>query len=170
MRPRQLVLDLLRKDEHWLRAFRAFCQAGPLRLRSQAWQFREALEARGEPLPRDSDLEDALFGLARDLLPKSPAAEWDTEWADGLCKDALAEMEQAYATVPGDRRSGLDLRALDPGEDRMVTAGKTEDRAAFKAAVAEWRRAGAAAVERAACEAAERRTRADVTQREDATP
>ena len=36
------------------------------------------------------DLEDAHFDLAGELLPESPAAVWDFEWASELVRDAVA--------------------------------------------------------------------------------
>lgn len=162
---RAIVLDLLRKDEDWLQAFQAFCQAGPLRLRSQARQIREALEARGEAPPSDErDLEDALFALARDLLPESAAAQWDAEWAGELCRVALDELAGLYASVPAEKRAALDLSPLRPWEDEIVAAGVAEDRAGFRTAVEGFGRVGAAVIGKALADTTERGTHRNATQ------
>ena len=43
------------------------------RLIAPAWQLRDKLEDRGHPYPAE-EVEDALLGLARELLPESAAA------------------------------------------------------------------------------------------------
>ena len=83
------LLELFKESSGWRTFFRSCCEMSALRLHSQVWQFRDELKDRGYQFQADK-VEDALLGLARDLLPNVPAAQWDAEWADELCKDALA--------------------------------------------------------------------------------
>jgi hypothetical protein len=73
-----VLLELFKKEREWRRFFRSCCESRPLRLRSQAWQFRDELADRGHNTPIVY-VEDALLSLARDLLPESAATQWDTE-------------------------------------------------------------------------------------------
>jgi hypothetical protein len=80
VRARMAVTELLKESREWRRFFRSLCDESFLALRSQSWQFRDELAQRGHNFPKGSaELEDALFGLARELLPDSPAAQWDEE-------------------------------------------------------------------------------------------
>jgi hypothetical protein len=108
---------------------------------AQAWQYGDELKGRGHRFPAE-EVEDALLGLARDLLPESAAAGWDAEWALALCKDALARLEEHYAVLSAEEKDALDLSGQDAWDERMRAAGLDNDPAAFRAALEGWERAG----------------------------
>jgi hypothetical protein len=94
------------------------------------------------------EVEDSLLGLARELLPDTPAAQWDAEWAHGLCKDALARLAQRYAEISTAEKEVLDLSAQEVWDERMHEAGLANDPLAFRVALDGWARAGLEAMER----------------------
>ena len=92
-------------------------------------------------------MDDSLLGLARELLPNTPAAQWDAEWAHDLCKDALARLAARYAEFSDAEKENLDLSCQHSWDERMHDAGLANDPAAFRAALAAWTRAGLEAME-----------------------
>jgi hypothetical protein len=111
------IAELLKASPEWRRFFRECCEAGALRLRSQAVRFRDEL-CRRDPGAAGEDLalasvEDALLTVARKVLPKTPAAEWDPEWAAQLCSDVLSRLAEHYASSSAAERSALDLSSGD---------------------------------------------------------
>ena len=144
MRARTALLELLKRSSEWRYFFRACCETSPFRLRSQVWQFREELAERGHEYPdrRNPELEDALFGLARELLPNSLAAWWDEAWAFSLCKDVLARFAERCARLAVAEMKALDLSAQEVWEERMRHAGLNNDPAAFRAALSRWEQTG----------------------------
>src|SRR5215212_11876463 len=96
MKARTALLELFKESSGWRAFFRSCCETSAFRLRSQAWQFCEELNDRGNQFQAE-EVENSLLGLVRDLLPDTPAAQWDAEWAHGLCKDALAHLAKRYA-------------------------------------------------------------------------
>src|SRR5215208_4630711 len=94
MKARTALLELFRKSSEWRAFFRSCCETSAFRLRSQAWQFCEELNDRGHKL-RVDEVEDSLLGLARELLPNTPAAHWDAEGAHEVCKDASLSWRSA---------------------------------------------------------------------------
>jgi hypothetical protein len=92
-------------------------------------------------------VEDALLGLARDLLPDTPAAHWDAEWAHELCKDALARLAKRYAELSSVDQEVLDFSAQEVWDERMQAAGLANDPVAFRVALKGWERAGLEAIE-----------------------
>jgi hypothetical protein len=74
------LLELFKVSNEWRAFFRLCCERSAVSIRSQAWQFRDELKDRGKRFETD-EVEDALPSLARELLPDSPAAQWDVEWA-----------------------------------------------------------------------------------------
>jgi hypothetical protein len=146
MRARTALLELFKESGGWRAFFRSCCETSPLRLRSQAWQFRGELTERGKQF-RTEEVEDALLGLARDLFPNAPAAQWDAEWAHELCKVALARLAERYAKLSTADREVLDFSAQDAWGERMHTAGLANDPAAFREALKGWERAGLKAME-----------------------
>ena len=72
MKLRTALLELFKGSREWRAFFRSCCEMGASRLRSQAWQFRDEFKVRGKHF-QPSEVEGALLGLARDLLPESPA-------------------------------------------------------------------------------------------------
>ena len=148
MKARTVLLELFKESRTWRDFFRSCCETSALRLRSQGWHFRDELEERGYQ-PRADEFEDALLGLARELMPDSPAAQWDAEWADRLCKDALARLDTACAGLSDEEQSALDLSAQGTFDERMCAAGRDNDPAAFRAALRCWEREGLDAMQRA---------------------
>jgi hypothetical protein len=146
MKARTALLELFRKSSEWRAFFRSCCETSAFRLRSQAWQFCEELNDRSHKL-RVDEVEDSLLGLARELLPDTPAAQWDAEWAHDLCNDALAHLARDYAGLSAQEKDTVDLSAQDEWEERMHEAGLANDPVAFRAALEGWTRAGLEAME-----------------------
>ena len=107
MRATTAVAGLLRERRQWRLFFKSWCQTSALRLRSQAWQFRDELRRRGDDLALE-ETEDALFDLAQQLLPAAPAAEWSA-WAELVCEDALVRLQEHYAGLSPEGKKALDL-------------------------------------------------------------
>jgi hypothetical protein len=147
MKARTALLELFKKSSEWRAFFRSCCENSAFRLRTQTWQFREELNDRGNQCQVE-EVEDALLGLARDLLSYTPAAQWDAEWAREVCKDALALLAKRYAEFPDADKEVLDLSAQDVWDERMHGAGLANDPIAFRAALDGWTRAGLEAIER----------------------
>ena len=139
------IAELLKASPEWRRFFKACCEAGALRLRAQAWQFRDELRERGKDLAIQ-EVEDALLLIARKVLPKTPAAQWDPEWAAELIHDALARLAEHYAELLGGEREVLDLSGQEAWEERIHAAGLNNDPAAFREALKGWERATAEAL------------------------
>jgi hypothetical protein len=146
MRARTALLKLFKDSSEWRAFFRSCCEISPSRLRSQVWQLSDELNDRNHKLQED-EVEDALLGLARELLPNSPAAQWDAEWAHYLCKDALARLAKRYAELSAQEKDTVDLSAQDEWDERMHEAGLANDPVAFRAALKSWERAGLEAME-----------------------
>jgi hypothetical protein len=147
MKARTALLELFKESSGWRSLFRSCCQTSAFRLRSQAWQFREEVNDRGNQFQAE-EVEDALLGLARDLLPDTPAAQWDTEWAHELCKDALALLAKRYAELSATEKEAVTLSAQAVWDERMHSAGLANDLVAFRVALDGWTRAGLEATER----------------------
>ena len=133
MRATTAVVGLLRESREWRRFFKSCCRTSALRLRSQGWQFRNELRDRGHDLPLE-ETEDALFDLAQQLLPAAPAAEWSA-WAELVCEDALARLQEHYAGLSPEEKEALDLSRAWRQNERIVAASLAEDRAALREAV-----------------------------------
>ena len=146
MKARTALLELFKESSEWRAFFRSCCERSASRLRSQAWQFRDELKDRGHKLQAD-EVEEALLGLARDLLRASPAAQWDPEWAHDLCKDALAHLAKAYAELSDADKEVLDFSAQHVWDERMHDAGLANDPVAFRVALKGWTQAGLEAME-----------------------
>jgi hypothetical protein len=146
MKTHTALLELFKESHEWRTFFRSCCETSAFRLRSQAWQFGEELKERGNQFQSD-EVEDALLGLARGLLPDTPGAQWDAEWAHELYKDALARLNKAYAGLSAEVKDALDLSAQDVWDERMCATGQDNDPVAFRAALRGWERAGLEAME-----------------------
>jgi hypothetical protein len=146
MKARTALLELFRKSSEWRAFFRSCCETSVFRLRTQTWQFRNELKDRGNAFQAE-ELEGSLLGLARELLPHTPAAQWDAEWAHYLCKDALALLAKRYAELSAQEKDTVDLSAQDEWDERMHEAGLANDPVAFRAALKSWERAGLEAME-----------------------
>jgi hypothetical protein len=147
MKARTALLELFKESSGWRAFFRSCCETSTFRLRSQVWQFLEELKDRGSRYEVD-EVEDALLGLARELLPDTPAAQWEAEWAHDLCKDALALLAKRYAELSATEKDALDLSAQDVWDRRMHAAGVADGPAAFRAALEGWERAGLESIQR----------------------
>ena len=133
MRATTAVAGLLRESRKWRVFFKSCCQTSALRLHSQAWQFRNELRDRGHDLLLE-EAEDALFDLVQQLLPAAPAAEWSA-WAALVCEDALARLQEHYAGLTPKEKEALDLSRAWRQDERIVAAGRAEDRPALREAV-----------------------------------
>jgi hypothetical protein len=147
MKSRTALLELFKASSGLRSFFRSCCETSAFRLRSQAQQFREELNQRGNQFQAE-EVEDALLGLARELLPDTPAAQWDDEWAHNLCKDALARLAKRYAELSTAEKVGVDLSGQGVWDERMHAAGLANDPVAFRAALDGWTREGLEAMER----------------------
>jgi hypothetical protein len=141
MKARTALLKLFKESSEWRSFFRSCCETSAFRLRSQVWQFRNELKDRGNAF-QAVVVEDALLGLARELLPNTPAAQWDAEWAHDLCKDALASLSKRYAELSTADKEAVDFSGQGVWDERMDTAGLTNDPVAFRVALEGWTRAG----------------------------
>jgi hypothetical protein len=152
MRTAAAIAELLRGSAEWHDFFRGCCEAGALRLRSQARQFRDELRERDHTDAEAfalADVEDALLQVARKVLPKTPAAEWDPEWAAQLCSEALSRLAEHYALSSAAQRSALDLSSVGGWQDQMHRAALANEPAAFREALAGGERATLAALKSA---------------------
>jgi hypothetical protein len=147
MKVRTALLELFKESSEWRAFFRSCCEISASRLRSQSWQFRDELNDRGNPF-QAVEVEDALLELARDLLPVSPAAQWDPEWAHELCKDTLASLAKRHVELSSVEKEALDLSGLNAWDERMHAAGVMNDLTAFRTALKGWEQAGLEAMER----------------------
>jgi hypothetical protein len=147
MKASTALLELLKESSEWRAFFRSCCETSAFRLLSQAWQFRDELNDRGDQF-RVEEAEDALLGLARDLLPDTPAAHWDADWAHNLCKYALARLAERYAELSDADKEVLDLSARGAWDERMDAAALANDPVAFRVALKSWEQAELEAMER----------------------
>jgi hypothetical protein len=147
MKARTALLELFKESYEWRVFFRSCCEMSASRLRSQAWQFRDELQNQGNGF-QAYEVEDALLGLSRELLPETPAAQWDSEWAHELCKDALAHLAKRYADLSTADKEVLDFSSQDVWDERMHAARLANDPAAFRSALKGWEQAGLEAMER----------------------
>jgi hypothetical protein len=147
MKARTALLELFKESQEWRAFFRSCCETSAFRLRSQAWQFCDKAKDRGNQFRAD-EVEDALLGLARELLPDTPTAQWDAEWAHDLCKGALARLAKCCADLSVAEKEAVNLSAQEAWDERMRAAGLANDPAAFRTALKGWERAGLEAMER----------------------
>jgi hypothetical protein len=134
MKVRTALLELFKESQEWRTFFRACCETSTLRLRSQAWQFCDEFNDRGNQFQAD-EVEDALLGLAQELLSESRAAQWDAEWAYQLCRRSLARLAERHVELSDAEKKALDLSGLNAWDERMHAAGVKNDPAAFRSAL-----------------------------------
>src|SRR5215217_583710 len=146
MKARTALLELFKDSSGWRYFFRSCCETSAFRMRSQAWQFHGELNDRGHKLQVE-EVEDALLGLARELLPDTPAARWDAEWAHELCKDALARLAERYAKLSIAEKEAVDFSAQGVWEEQMHRADRENHPAAFRTVLKRWERVGVEAME-----------------------
>ena len=143
------IAEILRASEEWRGFYRSCCESSALRLRAQAWQYRDELRRHGQWFALE-EIEDALLTIARKVLPETPAAQWDPEWAHELCKDALARLAQHCAGLSASARDALDYSAYqEEWNEQMHRAGVANDPATFREALKGWERAALHAFESA---------------------
>ena len=53
------------------------------------------------------EVQDSVFELARDLFSESPGADFVT-WAGLLCGDALARLQERYASLSPEEKDAMD--------------------------------------------------------------
>ena len=141
------LLELFKEDKEWRRSFRSCCERSAHRLTAQTWQFRDELEQRGSIFSAE-EVEDALLGLARKLLPESAAAQWDAKWAHALCRGALSHLAERFAGLSAKEKDTLDLSDQAIWDERVVAAGLENNPVAFRKALKGWERSGMEAIER----------------------
>jgi len=146
MKARTALLELFKESIQWRVFFRSCCESSAFRLRSQTPQFRDELKERGRGFPTE-EVEDVLLGLARELLPDTPAAQWDAEWAHELCKDALARLSERYAEFSDAEKDAVDLSCQDVWDERMHAASLANDPPAFWVALKGWEQASLEAMQ-----------------------
>ena len=146
MKVRTALLELFKESSEWRAFFRTCCETSAFRLRSQAWQFCDELNDRGNQF-QAQEVENSLLGLARDLLPDTPAGQWDAEWAHDLCKDTLALLAKHYAEFSTAEKEVLDLSVQEVWDERMHEAGLANDPLAFRVALDGWTQAVLQAME-----------------------
>jgi len=146
MKVRTALLELFKESSEWRAFFRTCCETSAFRLRSQAWQFCDELNDRGNQF-QAQEVENSLLGLARDLLPDTPAGQWDAEWAHDLCKDTLALLAKHYAEFSTAEKEVLDLSVQEVWDERMHEAGLANDPLAFRVALEGWTQAVLQAME-----------------------
>ena len=137
MKARTAILELFKESSGWRAFFRSCCEVSAFRLRSQTWQFHDELRDRGDQFQAD-EVEDALLSLARELLPDTPAAQWDAESAYELCKDALTRLAKSYAELSATEKEAVNLSAQDVWDERMHAAELANEPADFRAALWHW--------------------------------
>jgi len=145
VRARAALLELFKDEREWRRFFRSCCMSSTHRLTAQTSRFGRELKDRGHRYPAE-EVEDALLGLARELLSKSAAAEWDAGWAHELCKDALSHLGKHYSSLSVEEKDAVDFSAQETWDEQMVAAGLDNDPAAFRAALKSWEQAGLEAI------------------------
>ena len=146
MKARAALLELFKESSGWRAFFRSCCETSAFRLRSQAWQFRVELKDRGDQFQAD-EVEDALLGLARNLLPNTPAAQWDAEWAHELCKGALNSLAKRYNELSTAEKEAVDFSAQNVWDEQMSGAGAENNPTAFRVVLKRWERVGVEAME-----------------------
>jgi hypothetical protein len=146
MKVRSALLELFKESREWRGFYRSCCEYSAFRLRAQGWQFRDELTDRGHESGSEM-VEDILLELARELLPTSPAAKWDAEWARRLCEATLARLNECHASFSAKEKVAVDTSSEADWIGRMNAAAKANDPAAFRAAVKGWERAGLGAIQ-----------------------
>jgi hypothetical protein len=146
MKVRTALLELFKESSGWRAFFRSCCEYSAFRLRSQAWQFRDELKERGHEFESE-EVEDALLGLARELLPNSPAARWDAEWARRLCEATFTRLNERHASLWAKEKVVVDISPEADWIGWMNAAATANDPAVFRAMVKGWERAGLEAIQ-----------------------
>jgi hypothetical protein len=147
MRTKTALVELLKESRELRIFFKGCCNTSAFRLRSQGWQFRDALADIGCIAPLN-EVQDALFELARDLFPDSPGADF-VSWAGLLCGAALAHLGEHYANLSLEEKDAVDLSAAWERNDQIVAACEAEDLAALREALRSYEREALETLDRA---------------------
>jgi len=146
VRTKTALVELL-KDSRDLRVFfKGCCEASAARLRVQSAQFRAELADRGYVVDL-REVQDSIFELARKLFPESPGADFVT-WAGLLCGDALARLQERYASLSPEEKDAMDLSGAWCHNDAVEEACRNEDLPSFREALKDYEREALEAVER----------------------
>jgi hypothetical protein len=141
------LVELLKESRDWRTLFKGCANYSAFRLRAQAYRFRDELLERGHGATLD-EVQDALFMLARQLLPESPGADFIT-WAGLLCGDALARIGEHYANLLAEEKEAVDLTRAWETNAEIVAACEAEDLAALREALRSYEGEALAALGRA---------------------
>jgi hypothetical protein len=145
MKVRTALIEVLKGSKDLRTLFKRGSKESAFRLRAQAWQFREELTKEGYVVPLDA-VEDALFGLARDLFPESPAADFSA-WAELLYRDALARIQEHFTTLSANQKDAVDLTEAWRHSDAIDEACRNEDLSALREALKDYEREARAAIQ-----------------------
>jgi hypothetical protein len=109
----------------------------------EPWELQHGLCSLGytEDLAPEGEIAAAA------AVARTPAAQWDSEWAAELIHDALARLAERHVETSAGERDGLDLSGQEPFEERIHAAGLANDPAAFREALQGWERATTEALE-----------------------
>lgn len=124
------VEKLIMSEPEWGHFFQMCCSDGVERLEGQVWQFRDELADYGQRHRLD-DVQDALFDLARELVPESLAAGKAAyeDWAGSLLRQMFDLLHERGLEGP----AGVDA-------DRIDEAYATYTRATLRAVVRDYAR------------------------------
>ena len=147
MTTKTALVELLKESRDYRTFFKRCCNTSALRLRSQAWRFRDELLVLGVAASLEA-VQDTLLELARDLFPDSPGADFTT-WAGLLCGDAMARLSEHYANPSPEEKDAIDLSAAWVRNDEIVAACEVESLAALRKALRSYEREARQAVEAA---------------------
>jgi hypothetical protein len=147
MKTRTALVQLLKENRDYRTLFKRCANTSALRLRAQAYRFRDELAVCGHVVSLD-EVQDALFELAHDLLPASPGADFVT-WAGLLCGDAMARLSEHYANLSLEEKEAVALSAAWERNDEIVAACEAEDLGTLREALSGYEREALAALDRA---------------------
>jgi hypothetical protein len=133
MKTKTALVELLKESRDSREFFKGCCEYSALRLRAQAYRFRDELTSMGHVAPLD-EVQDTLFVLSRNLFPKSPAADFVT-WAGLLCDDAIARLGGHYANLSPKEKEAADISGAWEHNEAIVGACTGEDLEALREAI-----------------------------------
>ena len=93
------------------------------------------------------EVQDSVFEIARDLFSESPGADFVT-WAGLLCGDALARLQERYASLSSEKKDAMDLSGAWCQNDAVEEACRNADLPAFRAALKDYEREALEAIGR----------------------
>ena len=144
MRTETALVELLKESRDWRTLFKDCCHKSAFRLRSQAYRFKDELATRGYVVSLEA-IQDTLFKLARDLFPESPGVDF-TAWAELLCRDALARLQEHYTVLSEEEKEAVDLSKAWERNDEIVAACEAEDLGTLREALKDYEREVRAAI------------------------